>query len=311
MEKDNNFKFKNYENLDKIIIESEELIEKLLNENEMEETSIDLKETFNSLFLDNNVIDNQLGTLYFEEDEENIEIDVADLKLIQHLINFKINNANLYLHPFHIVSPSPWPFSAAMSIFPVTIGAVMYMHSYSNGLLLLLAGFINVILIAYSWWNDIVREATFESAHTKKVQDGLKMGFILFLVSEVMFFFAFFWAFFYFALSPSVHIGCLWPPYAITPIDPYFTPLLNTFILLTSAITITYTHRRLRLGHSLATYVGFIETLFLAFFFVAKQFTEYLGAPFAISDGVYGSTFYMITGLHGSHVYCWSYFYFS
>jgi len=266
MENNNNVKFKNYENLDKTLAESEELIEKLLKENEMEETSIHLKETFNSLFLEYNVLNNNSGTIIFE-DEENIEIDLADLNIIHELILHKKNKANLYLHPFHIVSPSPWPFSAAMSIFPVTIGAVMYMHSYSNGLLLLLAGFINVILIAYSWWNDIVREATFESAHTKKVQDGLKMGFILFLVSEVMFFFAFFWAFFYFALSPSVHIGCIWPPYAITPIDPYMTPLLNTFILLTSAITITYTHRRLRLGHSLATYVGFIETLFLAFFF--------------------------------------------
>lgn len=208
----------------------------------------------------------------------------------------------VYLHPFHIVSPSPWPIYAAFLVFPLTIGAVMFMHSYSIGLLVLILGIIGLIITAYGWWSDVIREAVYESAHTKKVQNGLRLGFILFLVSEAMFFFAFFWAFFYFALSPSIHIGCLWPPYAITPINPFKTPLLNTFILLTSAITITYTHRRMRLGYSLATFVGFIETLFLAFFFVAKQFFEYLHAPFAISDGVYGSTFYMITGLHGSHV---------
>jgi heme/copper-type cytochrome/quinol oxidase subunit 3 len=227
---------------------------------------------------------------------------MVNLKLNMVSVNKTIPALKLYLHPFHIVSPSPWPFLVAMSFFPLTIGAVMYMHSYLFGLLILLLGASNLIVLAYVWWRDVVREAVYESAHTTRVQNGLRLGFILFLISEAMFFFAFFWAFFYFSLSPSIHIGCLWPPYAITPINPFKTPLLNTFILLTSAVTITYTHRRMRLGYSLATFVGFVETLLLAFFFVSKQFFEYLHAPFAISDGVYGTTFYMITGLHGSHV---------
>jgi len=88
MENNNNVKFKNYENLDKTLAESEELIEKLLKENEMEETSIHLKETFNSLFLEYNVLDNNSGTIIFE-DEENIEIDLADLNIIHELILHK------------------------------------------------------------------------------------------------------------------------------------------------------------------------------------------------------------------------------
>jgi len=205
-------------------------------------------------------------------------------------------------HPYHLVTPSPWPILISIAAFVTAIGATMYMHAYSNGLLTLLLGLFHVFLLMGLWWRDVIREATFEGMHTKRVQAGVKLGFILFIVSEVMFFFGFFWAFFHSALSPSIAIGAVWPPFAITPFNPTSTPLVNTLILLLSGATITYCHHALIQGDFGKTFLGFIETLFYAIAFTALQFEEYLFAPFAISDGIYGSVFYMITGLHGTHV---------
>lgn len=106
-------------------------------------------------------------------------------------------------HPFHLVTPSPWPFLISIAAFVTAIGATMYMHSYRGGFFTLLLGLFTVVLIKALWWRDVVREATFEGKHTFKVQQGLKLGFILFIVSEVMFFFGFFWAFFSFCIIAS------------------------------------------------------------------------------------------------------------
>jgi len=205
-------------------------------------------------------------------------------------------------HPYHLVTPSPWPFLISIAALVTAIGATMYMHSYKYGFFVLFSGLFQVILIMALWWRDVIREATFEGMHTKRVQAGLRLGFILFIVSEVMFFFGFFWAFFHSALSPAIAIGCIWPPRAITPFNPASTPLVNTLILLMSGATITYTHHSLVEGNFAKTFIGFFETLFYAILFTILQIEEYTTAPFAISDGIYGSVFYMITGLHGFHV---------
>jgi len=205
-------------------------------------------------------------------------------------------------HPYHLVSPSPWPLLISIAAFAVAIGATMYMHGYRNGLAILLAGLIHVILIMGLWWRDVIREATFEGMHTEQVQAGLKLGFILFIVSEVMFFVGFFWAFFYNSVSPSIDLGGIWPPNAITAFNPAGIPLVNTLILLLSGCTITYTHHALIKGDFHKAYVGFAETIFYAILFTVLQFDEYIYAPYAISDAVYGSVFYMTTGLHGFHV---------
>jgi len=205
-------------------------------------------------------------------------------------------------HPYHLVTYSPWPIYISIAAFVTTIGATLYMHSYKGGLFTLLLGLFQVILIMGLWWRDVIRESTFEGLHTHIVQQGLKLGFILFIVSEVMFFFAFFWAFFHSALSPAVSIGCVWPPNAIIPFNPLGIPVVNTCILLLSGATITYTHFNLISGNFGKTWFGFIETITYAFAFTGLQLSEYLLAPFSISDGIYGSLFFMITGLHGTHV---------
>jgi len=101
-------------------------------------------------------------------------------------------------HPFHLVDPSPWPLVAAIGGFTMTSGGVMYMHNYIGGGSIFLLGVFTTLFVMYTWWRDIVREGTLEGQHTHEVQLGLRMGMILFIVSEIMFFFAFFWAFFSF-----------------------------------------------------------------------------------------------------------------
>jgi len=205
-------------------------------------------------------------------------------------------------HPYHIVDRSPWPFLVALDSLPITIGAVMYFHQYNNGGRFLVLGLLGLLYLLKFWWRDVIIEGTFLGHHTLAVQKSLRIGFILFLFSEIMFFASFFWAFFHVSLDPSIFIGAIWPPEGIIPFDPYAIPLLNTYILLLSGATITYTHHSLIAGLESDARFGFFLTLTLGLAFSALQLYEYIVAPFSISDGVYGSTFFMITGLHGSHV---------
>lgn len=160
-----------------------------------------------------------------------------------------------------------------------------------------------LLLIVYRWFRDIVVESTFEGNHTAKVQTGLRFGMVLFIVSEIMFFFAFFWAFFHSSLSPAVAIGCVWPPMGIETLNPWEVPFLNTLILLSSGVSITWAHRAIIAGNRANTIIGLGITILLGIIFTLCQLFEYITAPFGINDGVYGSVFYMATGFHGFHVF--------
>jgi cytochrome c oxidase subunit 3 len=205
-------------------------------------------------------------------------------------------------HMYHLVDPSPWPFIMAMSTMTMLIGAVMYMHSVVNGLGVLVFSFIVNLYIAGLWWRDVVREATFEGHHTKVVQQGMRYGMLLFILSEVLFFAGFFWGFFHSSLIPVIEIGAIWPPAGVTPFNPWDVPLLNTLILLTSGATITWAHHAILAGKREEALTGLEATVGLALAFTALQVYEYIEAPFSISDGIYGSCFYMATGFHGFHV---------
>jgi len=179
------------------------------------------------------------------------------------------------------------------------------MHNIVGSFLTLSFGLLYLLGLLTLWWRDVIREATFFSMHTKAVQRGLKLGMVLFIISEVFFFLSFFWGFFHSSLAPTFQIGAIWPPQGIVPFNPLGVPALNTCILLLSGLTITYTHFALITDFQLSSvYVrdGFLFTIFLAFLFTAFQLYEYKNALFSISDGIYGSTFYMATGFHGFHV---------
>nr|AXS64906.1 cytochrome c oxidase subunit 3 [Curculionidae sp. KM-2017] len=211
-------------------------------------------------------------------------------------------------HPFHLVDQSPWPLLGSISLFNFMMGLIKWFHLNQSNLLIF-SMFTNS-LVMYQWWRDIIRESTFQGHHTLKVTMGLRWGMILFITSEVFFFIAFFWAFFHASLSPSIELGMNWPPKGIKPFNPLEIPLLNTLILLTSGLTITWSHHSIMENDYIQSLQSLTLTVMLGFYFTLLQIYEYKEAPFTIADSVYGSTFFMTTGLHGLHVIIGSLFLF-
>jgi cytochrome c oxidase subunit 3 len=217
-------------------------------------------------------------------------------------IKLHTNMSTSQKHPFHLVDPSPWPLLGSLGALATTLGGVMYMHSFTGGLQLLSLGFAIILYTMFVWWRDVIRESTYEGHHTLAVQIGLRYGMILFIISEVMFFLAFFWAFFHSSLAPAVEIGAVWPPKGIDVLDPWGVPFLNTLILLSSGAAVTWAHHAILAGLKPQAIYGLLATVLLAVVFTALQGMEYVEAPFTISDGIYGSTFFLATGFHGLHV---------
>lgn len=205
-------------------------------------------------------------------------------------------------HLYHIVDVSPWPLASSIGALLLTSGFACYIHRISYGMFLFLLGLFVLLASMYVWWRDIIRESTYQGNHTLIVQRGLKIGFILFICSEVVFFGGFFWAFFHSSLSPSILLGAVWPPVNIVGLNPFGVPMLNTALLLLSGFSITWVHFSLISGNAKEANSGFIVTLLLAVLFTILQVGEYLTAPFNMSDNIYGSVFYSLTGLHGLHV---------
>lgn len=205
-------------------------------------------------------------------------------------------------HSFHMVDLSPWPFCSAVSLLTLTLGLVMYFHKFKYGICIWTTALEFLIIILTFWWRDIIRESTFLGYHTKSVQKSIKLAMIIFILSEIMFFFGFFWAFFHSALVPDFHIGGIWPPFGINPINPWHFPLANTLILLSSGATLTWAHHAFINNITEEVINGLSLTIGLAILFTLIQMHEYIMASFSINDGIYGSVFYFLTGFHGLHV---------
>lgn len=163
----------------------------------------------------------------------------------------------------------------------------------------------SLIIIMGSWSFNLIKESTIEGHHTQRVQKALMYGMLLFLISEAMLFFPFFWAFFHGALSPAISIGGVWPPIGIKDVevvDAFMLPLVNTLVLLSSGIALVSAHRGIVSGHKSIVLNMLFLAISLGLFFSWLQFIEYGLTKFSISDGLYGSVFFMLTGLHGFHV---------
>ena len=214
-------------------------------------------------------------------------------------------------HDYHLVDPSPWPFVGSVSAFVLAIGAVAWMHGGTSAIVIL--GFAGVLYTMFMWWRDVIKEAN-QGDHTPVVSLHLRYGMLMFIASEVMFFVAWFWAFFDASLFTGEAIqaarvgatGGIWPPKDIHVFDPWHLPLVNTLILLTSGTTVTWAHHALLNNDRQGLKWGLIATVVLGALFTCVQAYEYAHAAFAFSrdsgGNIYGSTFFMATGFHGFHV---------
>jgi cytochrome c oxidase subunit 3 len=214
-------------------------------------------------------------------------------------------------HDYHLVDPSPWPFIGSVAAFITAVGAVMWMHGSTSAIMLV--GFVLVAYTMFMWWRDVIAEAH-KGDHTPVVALHLRYGMIMFIASEVMFFVAWFWAFFNASLFSGEAIqqaavaatGGIWPPKGTHVFNPWDLPFLNTLILLTSGTTVTWAHHALLNNDRKGLVWGLSLTVVLGLLFTGVQAYEYAHAAFAFSrdngGNIYGSTFFMATGFHGFHV---------
>nr|YP_010586113.1 cytochrome c oxidase subunit III [Chimarra paramonorum]UZZ43849.1 cytochrome c oxidase subunit III [Chimarra paramonorum] len=203
-------------------------------------------------------------------------------------------------HPFHLVNYSPWPLTGSLGTMILMSSMIKWFHEFNS--IFMILGYSIILLTMFQWWRDVTRESTFQGLHTIKTSMNMRLGMILFIVSEVLFFFSFFWTFFHSSLSPNMELGMNWPPKNIHPFNPFHIPLLNTIILISSGISVTWTHHSLLNNNHSQAVNSLLLTVILGVYFTALQGYEYHSASFSMSDSVYGSIFFLATGFHGLHV---------
>ena len=208
--------------------------------------------------------------------------------------------SNLIQHPYHLVDESPWPLIAAIFALGLTSGIVKWF--YTNNIDLFFLSLFLLIIIRIQWWRDVSRERTLQGLHTSLVELGLRWGILLFITSEVFFFLSFFWAFFHRSLSTNIELGRVWPPVGIKVFNAFSVPFLNTIILLSSGVRVTWSHHAIISRDHSQAIISLYITILLGLYFTILQAIEYLEARFRIADSRYGATFFVDTGFHGLHV---------
>jgi len=203
-------------------------------------------------------------------------------------------------HPYHLVNPSPWPFAICVASVIMMAGIVSFMHGGSATMAII--GLVGVVVIMGIWFRDVVHEHVVERAHSAIASIGFRYGMALFIASEVMFFVAFFWAYFDAGLFPSEAIGGTWPPEGMATIPPFDLPLLMTMLLL-SGCSCTWAHAEILEGNKDRATTALAITVGLGFLFLGFQVYEYTTAHFGFAENVYSSAFFMATGFHGFHVF--------
>lgn len=202
--------------------------------------------------------------------------------------------------PFHIVTNRPWPIILSFRLINSLIRTAIWI--YRSNILFIILNMTNTVIIIIFWFRDIIRERTFQGFHTLYVINFLKFSIVLFILSELIFFVSFFWAFFHSSVSPNIEIDILWPPKDIKFFDPIEIPLLNSFILVSSGIAITVRHYYIITNNLKLSKLYLFLTIILGIYFIIIQLIEYANSYFCFNDRVYGSIFYIATGFHGLHV---------
>lgn len=204
------------------------------------------------------------------------------------------------LSSYHLVLVRPWPFLVSLVICNMLISRLLWFH-YNCVMLFFFKLFV-LVYVVIMWLRDVEIE-TWLGWHTVSVFSGIRVGIVLFIISEVFFFFRFFWGFFHNCWSPGTAI-VNWPPYGFGRIiiDPFGLPLLKTILLLSSGVSITYCHHRILVRKNNGVFLGFMITLFYGFLFLDVQFEEYQLRNFSVKRMVYGTVFFLLTGFHGFHV---------
>ncbi len=218
-------------------------------------------------------------------------------------------------HPFHVPEPSIWPLMGAIAGGLFAMGMVLYMHGvtilgHSIGLIGPVVGVLAILAVMFFWWKNVIDESLVKGNHSKITQVGFRYGMALFISSELMFFVAFFWAFFDASIFANEvtqllrieYTSASWPPPQIEAIGPFGLPLLMTMILLLSGCTVTWAHYEILQGKNKEATKALGITVGLGFVFLCFQVYEYMHAHFGFTEGIYASTFYMATGFHGFHV---------
>jgi cytochrome c oxidase subunit III len=234
-------------------------------------------------------------------------------------------DANIYYVPHH----SRWPFLGSIALFVTMVGLASWLNDASWGMWTFFVGIASLIGVLFGWFGDVIRESI-QGKYNRQVDTSFRMGMVWFIFSEVMFFAAFFGALFYarqYALPWLAGAGdgmatneLLWPGFtggwptsgpgavggAFQIVEAWGLPLLNTIILLSSGVTVTIAHHALKAGHRKQLLVWLGATVVLGVLFLSFQAEEYIHAykelNLTLGSGIYGSTFFMLTGFHGLHV---------
>ena len=211
------------------------------------------------------------------------------------MISSYLNN-----QPFHIVEESPWPICLRIASFSLLLRMVYFF--WFKSFFFASINLVFILFILLMWARDITRERVLEGWHTNEIEGAMKYSIAWFISSEVLFFFAFFWGFFTFRLRSGLEGGGSWPPLLIHPIEAFAVPLLNTTILLTSGVSLTWAHHALINSNWVERLFGLLITVGLGLYFTFLQLLEYISRSFAFNDSAYGSIFFISTGFHGMHV---------
>ena len=218
---------------------------------------------------------------------------------------------------YYVPSSSIWPLVGSVALLTLATGFVLYLHKIAIGPYVLTLGAAILLIMLFGWFGNVISESL-SGKYAKQVDNSFRWGMVWFIFSEVMFFAGFFGALLYARQIAGPWLAdaqLLWPGYVaswptagpgasttITPVNAWGIPALNTLILLSSGATVTWAHWGLQKNRQTQLKLGLGLTILLGLVFISLQIHEYAEAAFSIRDGIYGATFYMLTGFHGFHV---------